>query len=217
MLDDLEQARQVEAARAAADPAWQPRAVEHDFDKVALDAGDGRTILVRGRIDRIDEAAGGRRRAIDYKTGRHRRDAAEAFRSGYLMQLPLYLKALARMDDGALEESSAELFYATGRGNFEREALLGADFARRGGPDAPTLADDLANVLRVITDGIAAGRFFPFPFRQAKKDLRDTHCEWCQFQAACNPEVGARYLRKGPRQPEVTAEFEQLVALRSRR
>ena len=217
VLDDLEQARQVEAARAAADPAWRPRAVEHDFDKVALDAGDDRTILVRGRIDRIDEAAGGRRRAIDYKTGRHRRDAAEAFRSGYLMQLPLYLKALAQADDGALEESSAELFYATGRGNFEREALLGADFARRGGPDAPTPADDLANVLRVITDGIAAGRFFPFPFRQAKKDLRDTHCEWCQFQAACNPEVGARYLRKGPRQPEVTAEFEQLVALRSRR
>lgn len=217
VLDDLEQARQVEAARAAADPAWEPRAVEHEFDKVELDTGDGRTILVKGRIDRIDEAAGGRRRAIDYKTGRHRRDAAEAFRSGYLMQLPLYLQALAKVDDGALEESSAELFYATGKGNFEREELAGADFARRGGPDAPLPADELANVLRVITEGITAGRFFPFPFRQARKDLRDTHCEWCQFQAACNPEVGARYLRKARRQPDLTAEFEQLVALRSRR
>lgn len=217
VLDDLEQARQVEAARAAADPAWEPRAVEHEFDKVELDTGDGRTILVKGRIDRIDEAAGGRRRAIDYKTGRHRRDAAEAFRSGYLMQLPLYLQALAKVDDGALEESSAELFYATGKGNFEREELAGADFARRGGPDAPLPADELANVLRVITEGITAGRFFPFPFRQVRKDLRDTHCEWCQFQAACNPEVGARYLRKARRQPDLTAEFEQLVALRSRR
>lgn len=217
VLDDLEQARQVEAARAAADPDWEPRAVEREFDGVELDTGDGRAILVKGRIDRIDEAAGGRRRAIDYKTGRHRRDAAEAFRSGYLMQLPLYLEALAQVDGGALEESSAELFYATGKGNFEREELAGADFARRGGPDAPLPADELANVLRVITEGITAGRFFPFPFRQARKDLRDTHCEWCQFQAACNPEVGARYLRKARRQPELTAEFEQLVALRSRR
>lgn len=217
VLDDLEQARQVEAARAAADPAWQPRAVEHEFDKVTLDTGDGRTILVKGRIDRIDEAAGGRRRAIDYKTGRHRRDAAEAFRSGYLMQLPLYLQALAQVDGGALEESSAELFYATGKGNFEREDLAGADFARRGGTDAPLPADELANVLRVITEGITAGRFFPFPFRQARKDLSDTHCEWCQFQAACNPEVGKRYRGKARQQPDVTAEFEQLVALRSRR
>lgn len=217
VLDDLEQARQVEAARAAADPSWQPRAVEHEFDKVELDTGDGRAILVKGRIDRIDAAAGGRRRAIDYKTGRHRRDAAEAFRSGYLMQLPLYLEALVKVDDGVLEESSAELFYATGKGNFEREELAGTEFARRGGPDAPLPADELANVLRVITEGITAGRFFPFPFRQARKDLRDTHCEWCQFQAACNPEVGARYLRKARRQPDLTAEFEQLVALRSRR
>lgn len=217
VLDDLEQARQVEADRAAADPAWEPRAVEHEFDKVELNTGDGRTILVKGRIDRIDAAAGGRRRAIDYKTGRHRRDAAEAFRSGYLMQLPLYLEALAQVDGGALEESSAELFYATGKGNFEREELSGADFARRGGTDAPLPADELANVLRVITEGITAGRFFPFPFRQARKDLSDTHCEWCQFQAACNPEVGKRYRGKARRQPDVTAEFEQLVALRSRR
>ena len=215
VLDDLEQARQAEAARAAREPDWWPRAVESEFKDVELNVGGERTIKVAGRIDRIDEAPGDRRRAIDYKTGKQRRNAADAFRAGSTLQLPLYLYALDQRDGGLLAESSSELVYITRKGGFAREPLHGADLAARGAPDAPTPADELANVLAVIAEGIAGGRFFPFPFKTARKDLRDTHCKWCQFETACNPDVGRRYLHKHVRQPALTADFETLVAQRS--
>lgn len=215
VLDDLEQARQSEAARAAREPDWWPRAVESKFEDVELDVGGERTITVAGRIDRIDEAPGDRRRAIDYKTGKQRRNAADAFRAGSTLQLPLYLYALDQQDGGLLAESSSELFYITRKGGFAREPLHGADLAAHGAPDAPTLTDELTNVLAVIAEGIADGRFFPFPFKTARKDLRDTHCKWCQFETACNPDVGRRYLHKHVRQPALTADFETLVAQRS--
>ena len=215
VLDDLELARQEEAKRAAMEPEWQPHAVEFSFDDVELPAGGGRAITVAGRIDRVDAAPGQRRRAIDYKTGKQRRNAADAFRAGGTMQLPLYLHALADAG-GDLAESSAELFYVTRKGNFARDPLEGAALAARGAPDAPAPADELEHVLEVITDGIVDGNFFPFPFKTARKDLNDKHCQWCQFENACNPKVAERYKYKQRSDQALTAEFEKLVAQRSR-
>ena len=216
VLDDLEQARQAEAKRAAAEPHWHPRSVERKFKNVKLDAGEGRSVIINGQIDRVDEAPGGRRRAIDYKTGKHRRDAAEAFRSGYLMQLPLYLHAMAQDDHGELAESTAEFFYISAKGGFQREPLDGRELASPGSPDAFTPADELAHVLQVISEGIVDGAFFPFPFRTAQKKLDDTHCKWCEFQPACNSQVAPRYTTKQRRNQSLTADFEQLVANRIR-
>ena len=216
VLDDLEQARRVEADRAAVEPNWHPLYVEHDFENIKLSAGEGRVVTVNGRIDRVDEAPGDRRRAIDYKTGKHRRDAAEAFRSGYLMQLPLYLHAMAQDDRGELAESTAEFFYVSAKGGFQREPLDGRELASHGSPDALTPADELKHVLQVISDGIVAGTFFPFPFRNAQKKPDDTHCKWCEFQPACNSQVAARYITKQRRDQSLTADFEQLVANRIR-
>ena len=216
VLDDLEQARQAEAKRVADEPNWRPRAVERKFENVELDAGEDRVVIVNGRIDRVDEAPGGRRRAIDYKSGKRRRGAAEGFYAGETMQLPLYLHALAQDDRGELEESTAELVYVSRKGEFARDPLDGAVIARRGAPDAPTPADDLEHVLKTITDGITAGAFFPFPFRTARKKPDDTHCKWCEFQPACNSQVAARYITKQRRNQPLTAEFEHLVAKRIR-
>ena len=216
VLDDLEQARQAEAKRAAAEPNWRPRSVERKFENVELDAGEDRVLIVNGRIDRVDEAPGGRRRAIDYKTGKHRRDAAEAFRSGYLMQLPLYLYAMEQDDRGELAASTAEFFYVSAKGGFQREPLDGSELAAHGTPDALTPADELEHVLETISDGIVNGAFFPFPFRSAQKKPDDTHCKWCDFQPACNSQVAPRYITKQRRNQSLTADFEHLVAKRIR-
>ena len=216
VLDDLEQARQAEAKRAAAEPHWRPRSVERKFENVELDAGEDRILIVNGRIDRVDEAPGGRRRAIDYKTGKHRRDAAEAFRSGYLMQLPLYLHAMEQDDRGELASSTAEFFYVSAKGGFQREPLDGIELAAHGTPDALTPADELEHVLETISDGIVNGAFFPFPFRSAQKKPDDTHCKWCDFQPACNSQVAPRYITKQRRNQSLTADFEHLVAKRIR-
>ena len=216
VLDDLEQARRVEADHAAVQPHWRPRAVERRFENVELDAGEGRSLIINGQIDRVDEAPGGRRRAIDYKTGKHRRNAAEAFRSGYLMQLPLYLHAMEQDDRGELAASTAEFFYVSAKGGFRREPLDGSDLAPHGTPDALTPADELEHVLQVISEGIVNGAFFPFPFRTAQKKPDDTHCKWCEFQPACNSQVAARYITKQRRNQPLTAEFEHLVAKRIR-
>ena len=216
VLDDLEQARQAEAKRAAAEPHWRPRSVERKFENVELDAGEDRVVIVNGRIDRVDEAPGGRRRAIDYKTGKHRRAAAEAFRSGYLMQLPLYLHAMEQDDRGELAASTAEFFYVSAKGGFQREPLDGIELAAHGTPDALTPADELEHVLETISDGIVNGAFFPFPFRSAQKKPDDTHCKWCDFQPACNSQVAPRYITKQRRNQSLTADFEHLVAKRIR-
>jgi ATP-dependent helicase/nuclease subunit B len=65
------------------------------FPAIVHDAGDGLVIGVEGRIDRLDVLRGGRAKIIDYKSGRESFDAEEA-RSGWRLQLMLYLDAVTR-------------------------------------------------------------------------------------------------------------------------
>jgi ATP-dependent helicase/nuclease subunit B len=64
-----------------------------DRPDVSIECG-GRTVLFRGRIDRIDAAPGGRFRVIDYKTGRLTGKDQDLAR-GSALQLPVYLLAAA--------------------------------------------------------------------------------------------------------------------------
>ena len=100
----LEQARMRLAAFAAwqaqwAAQGWRIRFTEQNVDPVPFDLGDGRSVQLKGRIDRIDQhAAGGRWAIFDYKTGEqaihpdksHRKDG-----DWIDLQLPLY-RHLAR-------------------------------------------------------------------------------------------------------------------------
>jgi RecB family exonuclease len=69
---------------------------------VELSLGQGRKIRVRGRIDRVDRAVGGKGEAYaiwDYKTGGSKKyDRADPFRQGRVIQQALYqAMALARL------------------------------------------------------------------------------------------------------------------------
>lgn len=62
-----------------------------DIPPITVDCGD-KTVLIEGKIDRLDVMHEDRVKIIDYKTGKEYFDIDEA-RSGYRLQLMLYLKA----------------------------------------------------------------------------------------------------------------------------
>jgi ATP-dependent helicase/nuclease subunit B len=76
--------------------------IVHAFDDDAL------TIEIEGRIDRLDVLRGGLAKIVDYKSGAERFDAEEA-RSGWRMQLMLYLEAVTGTPASARDLSAPPL------------------------------------------------------------------------------------------------------------
>ena len=207
MLGDLEQTRRREQVRAA--NGWTPLHAEWEFERVEIQTEDGGTLQVNGKVDRVDAHADGRLLAVDYKTGKFRKDAARQFFSGRALQLPIYLRAAEQRLGGELSGSSAELAYITERGEFERDAIDGADFAHPGAP----YAAPLAHALGVIADGMEHGRFFPYPFREQPKQRPSSFelvCTYCDYQPICTPDVHRRYARKAKTDPETSSAFQQM-------
>jgi ATP-dependent helicase/nuclease subunit B len=78
--------------------------VETGFDGINIPLGDGRTMKLTGRIDRVDSLLSGGKhflKVMDYKSGSTRFSADDALR-GTQLQLPLYLRALMETNPGAL-------------------------------------------------------------------------------------------------------------------
>jgi ATP-dependent helicase/nuclease subunit B len=77
------------------------------FPPIVHAADDGLTIRIEGRIDRLDVLRGGGAKVIDYKSGAESFSADEA-RSGWRLQLMLYLEAVtgARDASGARESDA---------------------------------------------------------------------------------------------------------------
>ncbi len=74
----------------------------HSVEPLAIDLGDGRTLQVSGKIDRIDKKPDGTLVLRDYKTGRAPRDDGGMFRGGRQLQIPFYLLAAERLFPGAV-------------------------------------------------------------------------------------------------------------------
>jgi len=86
----------------AADIEWKPFAYEMPFGSYgapALDLVlDGETILLKGKIDRVDRNGEGMLRVVDYKTSGNYSN--EDLENGERLQLPLYAMAVTRMSLG---------------------------------------------------------------------------------------------------------------------
>lgn len=96
--------------RGARQSAFQPESAEVRFGyaegipPIELKLQDGRTVFVRGIIDRIDRYAGDEGvylRVVDYKSGQEKLSPAKIF-YGAQLQLLLYLKAALTTEPGAL-------------------------------------------------------------------------------------------------------------------
>ncbi|WP_166345581.1 PD-(D/E)XK nuclease family protein [Phytoactinopolyspora limicola] len=146
--------------RAAA--ALAPIAAEWAFDGVEIPLGDGRSLRVRGKIDRIDLAADGTLVVIDYKTGKpdsYRDLNSDPCHRGQRLQLPLYAMA-AQAERAGLTTSDrqigpirSEYWFTSRRGGFERIGYRVDD----------TVVAQAQRALRTIVDGITGGTFLARP------------------------------------------------------
>lgn len=174
---------------------WRPVAAEHEFQAVPIAAGS-RQLRFAGRIDRIDRS-GDRLRIVDYKTGAAAREAAEGYREGRSLQLPVYLHAAAQGQVPDLTACSAELHYVSERAAYARLSLGGAQLA----------ADPrFGEVLAAMAEAIASGAFFYRPGE------RRAHCRWCDFRDICHTRVAEYARRKAPGSEALMAPFQRIGA-----
>ncbi|HEY2941959.1 MAG TPA: PD-(D/E)XK nuclease family protein [Vicinamibacteria bacterium] len=135
----------------------------HMAEPLLVDLGDGRTLRVSGRIDRIDRRPDGTLVLRDYKTGRAPRDDGGLFRGGRQLQIPFYVLAAARIFPGQPVVEAFLDFVDGGRQvSFDPERVQGREFRE---------------LLRGLVDAIAEGSFVQEP----------TACDWCDFTAVCGP------------------------------
>jgi len=148
---------------ALEDPTRLEPAERELYVETTLDDG----LVLRGYVDRIDVAADGRVRVVDYKTGR---SPSEAFEAKALFQMKFYALVLWRQH-GRLP-SVLQLVY------------LGNSEILRYSPDE---ADLLATERKVkalweaISTAASSGDWQPSPSRL---------CDWCDHQAFCPAKGG---------------------------
>lgn len=141
------------------------------------------SIMLRGRIDRIDiSPSAGQARVVDYKTG-IKYGKQNDFKGGTMLQLPLYLKAAQQLLenlDGNIRVRGAEYYFMTGRGDFRR---VGFDAEELDKQEA-----ELGQILRTIASGIDSGFFPACP--------TDDICKYCDFSLICGSWKTALFERK---------------------
>ena len=136
----------------------------HDPEPIEIDLGDGRSLRVSGKIDRIDRREDGLV-LRDYKTGRAPRDDGGVFRGGRQLQIPFYVLAAAKLLPGE-RVVDAFLDYVDGG----RLVAFRPDLAQ--GPE-------FRDLLRRLVDLVARGVFVQEP----------SACDFCDFTAVCGPKA----------------------------
>jgi len=168
------------------DPGEEEGALSTE-DPIEITA-EGATVRVGGRIDRLNwDGDRSRFRVIDYKTGKLYDERDGSLQGGRKVELPIYLRAAAKILDIAPEHGSAEYHYATRRGGFKRVAFTGEHQRDR--------AADVDQVLSHIATAINAG-----VFARAPHDERA--CTYCDFDHVC-PTARFAELRRKDGDPHV--------------
>ena len=166
---------------------WRPAHLEQGFGMgdelwppVTVTLPDGRGVVLRGVIDRVDRGAG-ELRVIDYKTGRDPGTAVSAANrldGGRAVQLALYARAVRdreRAERRPVPVVRALYWFCTARGNFGQRGMVAGDET-----DAA-----LADVLDGIDAGVRAGCFPQVP--GAYQDFHGSceNCLYCDYDGLC--------------------------------
>jgi ATP-dependent helicase/DNAse subunit B len=135
----------------------------HLQEPVEVDLGDGRTLRLSGKIDRIDRRPDGTLVLRDYKTGRAPRDDGGTYRGGRQLQIPFYVLAAARIfPDAPVREAFLDFVDGGRRVTFDPDRVHG---------------EELRELLRLMVDAVAEGIFAQEP----------SNCDICDFTEVCGP------------------------------
>jgi CRISPR/Cas system-associated exonuclease Cas4 (RecB family) len=146
-----------------------------DDDPGSVELPDGRSLRLRGRVDRIDATDDGGLLVIDYKGGSKRPfEGMEAnpLNDGRRLQLPLYARAVAERLDRQGQRTG--LYWLT-KENEIREMVLDED-----------LEADLEGAVGAALDGIGNGVFPGVPGEVVGwPRLSFENCRYCDFDRIC--------------------------------
>jgi CRISPR/Cas system-associated exonuclease Cas4 (RecB family) len=165
---------------ALTETEWTPALFELEFDKVEI----APRRLLQGRIDLIEEHAGGALRITDHKTGRPPEEnrIPQQIGGGEFLQPVLY--AMAASAKLGKPVAGARLFYATLRGNY---TVLPIRLA-------PETRESAEMVLDAIDKAIRNADMPAAPRAEA--------CEYCDYLPVCGPYEELRVGLKS-RRPEL--------------
>jgi hypothetical protein len=207
ILDDLAWFL-VEDSRWRGATGTTPLAVELGFGfddglaAVAVPLPDGRSLAVRGKVDRIDLGDDGHLVVLDYKTGKSDRfrklSGDNPVVGGTKLQLPIYGLA-ARQHQGRPDAPvRAEYWFVTTRGGFERPGYDITD----------EVLEATRTTLGEIVDGIEHGVFAPRPALVGSTSIF-VDCEICDPDGLGTVELRKAWERK--RHDPALARYAQLA------
>ena len=170
----------------------KPHETEYEFGfgdpaapAVTVVTDRGEPVLFRGKIDRVDRSADGKRIIVfDYKTGgssSYRDLKKDLVIRGTALQLPLYARAASGLSTA---DSDAPVVQAAYWFVFEK----GGTSIQPDLENQPDSAERFDEVVSVIAGGIKDGVFPPAPRgHPGWRDGRTTldNCRWCPYDAVC--------------------------------
>lgn len=168
-----------------------------------FDLGDGASIRITGRIDRVDDLPDGSLRVVDYKTGssfKFRRNAKQPpCNGGRHLQPAIYAAGAAQMFGGAV--GAFEYRFPKERPPGNRQEWVASEF------------DDAKSVVRSLLTHPERGAFIP------TDDPGD--CKYCTFNAVCRVtvskfDVSSPRAEWGKEHGDGAAEFVELRGRRGR-
>ncbi len=187
LLEWLARDSELSIARGVTVLASEQRFGNDPESSVELSLGDGRTLRMRGTVDRIDRTAAGTIVVTDHKSG-----AGKGYKGlgpddptlgATVFQLPAYAAAARRMvgDDDVEVRTEYGLM---GKGDYERHGYT----------LTPDVVDLVAVQLAAVVDGIEAGWFPNRPVRPGWRLY--VACPYCEPDSLGTAERWAEWLRK---------------------
>lgn len=185
----------------------RPQAAELPFGvegtaPVAFPLGDGRTVAVRGKADRVDLGDDGTLHVVDYKTGRSTKfkglSEQDPHQGGRHLQLAVYAEAARQRYGTPHTPVVASYWFTSSREGFGELAYS----------VTPEVLAEVGGAMRAIVDGIEAGLFPPHP--KPKDTSPFTDCIWCDPDELGTTEAVARWERK--QADPVVAPYLALIA-----
>ena len=184
----LEALLRAECADNGEKPRFQPFlqefgfGIDGDHPAALLTDADGRSIRVRGMIDRIDRDSADGVRIIDYKSGSSAHSRPDII-AGRSVQTAVYALAAEQLLDNATVEQSAYLHLPTRKTSGK---IVGAKAEDR------DLLDAVIHVLNQTAENVRSGRFPNAPGKIGQNGACST---WCDLADMCR--VSRQSLYKG--------------------
>ncbi len=155
-----------------------------DAPPVEITLADGRSVRLRGYIDRVDRSEDGRLVVIDYKTGSagpYSGMQKDALKRGTLLQLPVYAAAARASGLGTQESPVHALYWFISKkgewvkAGYEVDAVIQREFGE---------------ILAVLGETVERG---VFPARPGNRSWGDyENCLYCAYRDVCPPGTGRR-------------------------